>query len=170
MSAAPEKTLKAISIPLGSSVGAFDGGSGLIRIYHGGQGWIDFFFRDTEQPQWERNEKISTDFQPRNYFLPIREIGDAVLILFSSFADALEWWQQMHCGLDSRNDMWHHEIPTRLHKIFCCEAKPLFTWEKLPTGWTKMTTQGRLLVIADCLYHLYGHSPPCRSHVGFAGI
>jgi hypothetical protein len=37
MSAALEKTLKAISIPLGSSVGAFDGGSGLIRIYHGGK-------------------------------------------------------------------------------------------------------------------------------------
>ena len=48
-----EKTLKAISIPLGSSVCALDGGSGLIRIYQGGQGWIDFFFRDTEQPQWE---------------------------------------------------------------------------------------------------------------------
>jgi hypothetical protein len=22
-------------------------------VYHGGQGWIDFFFRNTEQPQWE---------------------------------------------------------------------------------------------------------------------
>ena len=30
-----EKTLNAISIPLGSSVGAFDAGCGLIRIYHG---------------------------------------------------------------------------------------------------------------------------------------
>jgi hypothetical protein len=48
-----EKTLKAISIPLGSSLGAFDGAEGLIRVYHGGQGWIDFFFRNTEQPQWE---------------------------------------------------------------------------------------------------------------------
>ena len=47
-----EKTLKAISIPLGSSVGAFDGGSGLIRIYHGREGWIDFFYRNIEQPQW----------------------------------------------------------------------------------------------------------------------
>jgi len=48
-----EKTLKAISIPLGSSLGSFDGAEGLIRVYHGGQGWIDFFFRNTEQPQWE---------------------------------------------------------------------------------------------------------------------
>ena len=31
--------------PLGSSVGAFVGGSGLIRIYHGCQGWIDSFYR-----------------------------------------------------------------------------------------------------------------------------
>ena len=41
------------SIPLGSSLGAFDGAEGLIRVYHVGQGWIDFFFRNTEQPQWE---------------------------------------------------------------------------------------------------------------------
>jgi hypothetical protein len=33
-----EKTLKEISIPLGSSVGASHGGSGLIRIYHGREG------------------------------------------------------------------------------------------------------------------------------------
>ena len=48
-----EKTLQAISIPLGSSVGAFDGGSGLIRIYHGREGWIDLFYRNIEQPQWD---------------------------------------------------------------------------------------------------------------------
>jgi hypothetical protein len=47
-----EKTLEAISIPLGSSVGAFDGGSGLIRVYHGREGWIDFFYSNIEQPQW----------------------------------------------------------------------------------------------------------------------
>ena len=48
-----EKPLKAISIPLGSSVCALDGGSGLIRIYHGHEGWIDFFYRNIEQPQWD---------------------------------------------------------------------------------------------------------------------
>ena len=48
-----EKTLKAISIPLGSSVCALDGVSGLIRIYHGHEGWIDFFYRNIEQPQWD---------------------------------------------------------------------------------------------------------------------
>ena len=48
-----EKTLKAISIPLGSSVGALHGGSGLIRVYHGCEGWIDFFYRNIEQPQWD---------------------------------------------------------------------------------------------------------------------
>ncbi len=47
-----EKTLKVISIPLGSSVGAFHGGSGLTRIYHVREGWIDFFYRNIEQPQW----------------------------------------------------------------------------------------------------------------------
>ena len=48
-----EKTLKAISISLGSSVGASHGGSGLIRIYHGREGWIDFFYRNIRQPQWD---------------------------------------------------------------------------------------------------------------------
>jgi hypothetical protein len=48
-----EKTLKEILIPLGSSVGASHGGSGLIRIYHGREGWIDFFYRNVEQPQWD---------------------------------------------------------------------------------------------------------------------
>ena len=48
-----EKTLKTISIPLGSSVCALDGACGLIRIYHGHEGWIDFFYRNIEQPQWD---------------------------------------------------------------------------------------------------------------------
>jgi hypothetical protein len=54
-----EKILKAISIPLGSSVGAFDGGSGLIRIYHGCEGWIDFFYRSIEQPHGMRFSNLS---------------------------------------------------------------------------------------------------------------
>jgi class 3 adenylate cyclase len=62
-------------------------------------------------------------FEPRNYFLPIREIGDAVLILFSSFEDALEWWREMNGGLASRNAMWKYEIPTSLRRTFRCEAK-----------------------------------------------
>ena len=48
-----EKTLKAISLPLRSSVGAPDGGSGLIRIYRGLEGWTDFFYGNIEQPQWD---------------------------------------------------------------------------------------------------------------------
>jgi hypothetical protein len=47
-----EKTLKAISISLGSSVGAFDGSEGLIRVYHT-DGWIDLFYRSIGQPQWD---------------------------------------------------------------------------------------------------------------------
>ena len=48
-----EKTLKAISLPLRSSVGTPDRGSGLIRIYNGHEGWIDFFYRSIDQPQWD---------------------------------------------------------------------------------------------------------------------
>ena len=48
-----EKTLKAISIPPGSSGGAFDAGPGLIRIYRGHECWSDLFYPDIEQPQWD---------------------------------------------------------------------------------------------------------------------
>ena len=49
-----EKTLKAISISLGSSVFAFDGSPGLIRVYHGsGNNWIDLRYDSIEQPEWE---------------------------------------------------------------------------------------------------------------------
>ena len=63
-----EKTLNAISIPLGSSVGAFDGGSGLIRIYHGREGWIDFFI---ETPS-SRSENPLLEFirQTAERYLP----------------------------------------------------------------------------------------------------
>jgi len=62
-------------------------------------------------------------FEPRNYFLPVREIGDAVLILFSSFEDALEWWREMNGGLAARSAMWEYEIPRSLRRTFRCEAK-----------------------------------------------
>lgn len=44
-----------------------------------------------------------------NYHVFLREIGDAVLILFSSFRDAYAWWHTMHSWLDGRNDMWASE-------------------------------------------------------------
>ena len=49
-----EKTLKAISIPLGSSVFAFDGSPGLVRVDRGsGNNWIDLRYDSIEQPEWE---------------------------------------------------------------------------------------------------------------------
>jgi class 3 adenylate cyclase len=62
-------------------------------------------------------------FEPRNYFLPVREIGDAVLILFASFEDALAWWREMNGNLAFRNYMWEHDIPRSLRRTFRCEAK-----------------------------------------------
>ena len=63
-----EKTLEAISIPLGSSVGAFHGGSGLIRIYHGREGWIDFFYRNIERigtSSWADPEFVRDWYPPK---------------------------------------------------------------------------------------------------------
>ena len=46
----------------------------------------------------------------RNYHLFLREIGDAVLIIFSSFEDAFIWWETMNSNLLFRNRMWTTEI------------------------------------------------------------
>jgi hypothetical protein len=59
--------LARISIPLGSSLGAFDGFEGLIRVYHVG-GWLDFFWRNIEQPRWEPLLEFIRDVRAR--FLP----------------------------------------------------------------------------------------------------
>jgi hypothetical protein len=62
----PENTLKAISILLGSSVGAFDGGSGLIRIYHGREGWIeDRWAYNMEPPNSEKIRRAVVAFTKR---------------------------------------------------------------------------------------------------------
>jgi class 3 adenylate cyclase len=60
---------------------------------------------------------------PRNYFLPIREVGDAVLILFSSFADVHDWWKTANSLLGGRNHMWEPDIPKRQFRQFRLEAK-----------------------------------------------
>jgi len=62
-------------------------------------------------------------FDPRNYFLPIREVGDAVLILFSSFADVHDWWGITNSQLGGRNHMWQSEIPKNRFSDFRLEAK-----------------------------------------------
>jgi hypothetical protein len=45
-----------------------------------------------------------------NYHLFLREIGDAVLLLFSAFEDAYQWWLTMHSWLDGRDNMWIGEL------------------------------------------------------------
>jgi hypothetical protein len=45
-----------------------------------------------------------------NYHLFLREIGDAVLLLFSSFDDAYSWWKTMHSWLDGRDRMWTADL------------------------------------------------------------
>jgi len=62
-----------------------------------------------------------------NYHLFLREIGDAALILFSSFDDAYQWWLTMHSWLDGRNRMWAAELDLRRaeQKHFRLEAKTI---------------------------------------------
>ena len=62
-----KQILGRISIPLGSSLGAFDGFEGLIRVYHV-DGWLDFFWRNIEQPQWDPLLEFIRDVRAR--FLP----------------------------------------------------------------------------------------------------
>jgi hypothetical protein len=62
-----------------------------------------------------------------NYHLFLREIGDAVLLLFSSFKDAYCWWCTMHSWLAGRDGMWKRELDlSRLEiKQFRLEAKTI---------------------------------------------
>ncbi len=62
-----------------------------------------------------------------NYHLFLREIGDAVLMLFSSFEDAYGWWETMHSWLDGRDDMWTAELDLnrQKRKQFKLEAKTI---------------------------------------------
>lgn len=62
-----------------------------------------------------------------NYHLFLREIGDAVLLLFSSFEDAYEWWETMHSWLHGRDGMWTMELDLSRseRKHFRLEAKTI---------------------------------------------
>ncbi|XUX00742.1 MAG: hypothetical protein TUN42_01800 [Dehalogenimonas sp.] len=48
--------------------------------------------------------------EPENYFWFVREIGDAVLLLFSSFKDAYTWWWHTESWLDTQNGLWSTEL------------------------------------------------------------
>jgi len=61
--------------------------------------------------------------EPKNYFMFLREVGDAVLILFSSFADAHEWWWCMESWIETQNGLWSWEVEPREFKHFRLEAK-----------------------------------------------
>ncbi len=62
-----------------------------------------------------------------NYHLFLREIGDAVLLLFSAFYDAYKWWQTMHSWLNGRDSMWTSELDLSQseRKLFRLEAKTI---------------------------------------------
>jgi hypothetical protein len=62
-----------------------------------------------------------------NYHLFLREIGDAVLLLFSSFEDAYQWWLTMHSWLYGRDNMWMNELDLSRteRKHFRLEAKTI---------------------------------------------
>ena len=69
-----KRHLAGIAIPLGHSLSAFDGGSGMIRIYHPQAGLIDFVFQNTEQPEWQPLldfiDKVSERLIPEETFWP----------------------------------------------------------------------------------------------------
>ena len=62
-----------------------------------------------------------------NYHLFLREVGDAVLMLFSSFADAYAWWRTMQSWLNGRDKMWASEsdMSRKECKHFRLEAKTI---------------------------------------------
>jgi Adenylate cyclase, family 3 (some proteins contain HAMP domain) len=63
----------------------------------------------------------SIDLQ--NYAMFLREVGDAVLIIFSSFSDVLEWYMTMKIYLAKRNQISSFELEQEQYKQFKLEAK-----------------------------------------------
>lgn len=59
----------------------------------------------------------------KNYAMFLREIGDAVLIIFSSFRDILEWYTTMRIFLTKRNQMWSFDLAPDQYRHFKLEAK-----------------------------------------------
>ena len=58
-----------------------------------------------------------------NYAMFLREVGDAVLIIFSSFRDILEWYMTMEMYLAKRDQMWSFDLERNKYKHFKLEAK-----------------------------------------------
>jgi class 3 adenylate cyclase len=59
----------------------------------------------------------------KNYAMFLREVGDAVLIIFSSFRDILEWYMTMKMYLAKRDQMWSFDLDPIHYKHFRLEAK-----------------------------------------------
>jgi hypothetical protein len=64
-----------------------------------------------------------TYINPENYCWFVREIGDAVLLLFSSFKDAFTWWLRMESWIDTQNALWKMDLSAEAFKTFYIEAK-----------------------------------------------
>lgn len=64
---------------------------------------------------------------PRNVVMPLREVGDAVLFIFSSFEDVYEWWRTMNSWLRGREDMLRcdEEISKQERSMFRLKAKTI---------------------------------------------
>jgi class 3 adenylate cyclase len=59
----------------------------------------------------------------QNYAMFLREVGDAVLIIFSSFSDVLEWYMTMKIYLAKRDQICSFELEKEQYKHFKLEAK-----------------------------------------------
>jgi len=82
-----------------------------------------------------------TYINPENYFWFVREIGDAVLLLFSSFRDAFTWWRRMESWIDTQNALWKMDLPAKVFRTFYIEAKTVihagevaYSDEKIPVA------------------------------------
>jgi len=76
-----------------------------------------------------------------NYHLFLREIGDAVLLLFSSFKNSYEWWWTMHSWLDGRDKMWMNglDLSRSERKQFRLEAKTIIHAGEISYSGTNIT-------------------------------
>ncbi len=61
--------------------------------------------------------------QPANYAQFVKPVGDAALLLFSSFLDLYKWWTTTQSGMKLYSYEWNRKLSTEMRSIFQLRSK-----------------------------------------------
>jgi class 3 adenylate cyclase len=61
--------------------------------------------------------------EPQSYAQFLKPVGDAALLLFSSFADLFEWWRQTQTRMDLYSAEWNRKLEADQRRVFRLRSK-----------------------------------------------